>query len=73
MSIKDCIKEPLKFPVSVCLTESDFIRWKKINKAIGEKVPNAALSELARKKLLSLMNEVEQELEQYQPQLVIPR
>lgn len=63
MKIEDCITEPLKFPISICLTESDFKKWNKLRTEIRKINKHAAFSELARKALIELMNEIEKELQ----------
>jgi hypothetical protein len=62
MKIEDCITEPLKYPISICFTESDFTRWNRLREQIKTVNKHAMISELARKKIIELMNELENHL-----------
>lgn len=62
MKIEDSINEPLKYPISICFTETDFNKWNRLREQIKLVNKNAMISELARKKIIELMNEIEDQL-----------
>lgn len=62
MKIEDCINDPINKPISICFTESDFLKWNKLREQVKLVNKNARISDLARKKIIELMSEIEEEL-----------
>lgn len=62
MEIEDCITEPINQPISICFTESDFIKWNMLREKIKLVNKKAKISALARKRIIELMAEIEEQL-----------
>lgn len=62
MEIKDCIKEPLDRPVSICFTKSDFDELNLVRERLKAVNKNALLSTLMRNKIIELIKEVKEKL-----------
>lgn len=57
-------KDPLRFPISICLTKSELMRWKILREKIKRKKRGASLAHFARLNLIEMMNEVEKLLDE---------